>query len=122
MDAQELKSLSDDFHRQMVAPAKKRSPIVASPGPDVLRIRSIITDLRQNRPVLSDFTSDGSVGFGKDDSQNRYAQLRSVSGAPCAEFMLFDSMTNDVIAAAKDERKPRLKQKFTKWRSAEDAF
>jgi len=36
--------------------------------------------------------------------------------------MLFDSMTNDVITAAKDERKPGLKEKFTKWGSAEDAF
>ncbi len=58
MDAQELKSLSDAFHRQMAAPVKKRCPIVAAPGPDVLRIRFAITDLRQNRPVLSDFTSD----------------------------------------------------------------
>jgi len=104
MDAQELKSLSDAFHRQMVPPTKKRWPIVATPGPNVLRICFAITDLKQNHPVLSDFTSDGPIGFGKDDSQNRYAQLRSVSGATCAEFMLFDSMKSDVIAAAKEEK------------------
>jgi len=105
MDAQELKSLSDAFHRQMVPPNKKRWPIVATPGPDVLRMRFAITDLRQNRPVLSDFTSDGPpVGFGKDDSQNRYAQLRSVLCATCTEFMLLDFMKSDVMAAAKEER------------------
>jgi hypothetical protein len=57
-----------------------------------------------------------------DDSQNRYFQSWSVSGATCAELMLFGSMTNDVIAAAKDERKPGLKEKFTNWGYAEDAL
>jgi len=122
MDARELKRLSDAFHQKMVASVKNKYPVVAVPGPDVLRIRFAITDLRQNRPVLSDFTSDGPIGFGKDDSQNRYAKSWSASGATCAEFMVFDSMTNDVIAAAKDERTTGLKEKFTKWGSAEDAF
>ena len=113
MDTQELKSLSDASHRQMVPPTKKRWPIVATPGPDVLRMRFAVKDLRQNRPILSNFTTDGPVEFGKNDSQNRYVQSWSVSGATCAELMLFDSMTNDVIAATKDERKPGLKEKFT---------
>jgi len=34
MDAQELKILSDAFHRQIVASVEKRCPIVAAPGPD----------------------------------------------------------------------------------------
>ena len=121
MDTQKWKSLSDAFHRRMVTQTKKRWPIVATPGPDVLRMRFAVTDLKQNHPVLSDFTTDGPVEFGKNDSQNRYVQSWSVSGATCAELMLFDSMTNDVIAATKDERKPGLKEKFTKWWSAEDA-
>jgi hypothetical protein len=36
--------------------------------------------------------------------------------------MLFGSMTNDVIEAAKDERPTELKKKFAKWRSDEDAL
>ena len=122
MDPHELKSLSDAFHRKMAAAVKKIYPVVTAPGPDVLRIRFAITDLRQNRPVLSNFTSDGPIGFGRDDSLNRYAKSWSASGATCAEFMLFDSLTNDALAAAKDERKTGLKEKFTKWGSAEDAF
>jgi len=122
MDAQELKKLSDAFRRQMLDSLKKKYPIVTAPGPDVLRIRFAITDLKQSRPVLSDITSDGPIGFGKDDSQNRSANSWSGSGATCAEVMVFDSMTNDVIAAAKDERTIGLKEKFTKWGSVEDAF
>ena len=50
MDAQELKSLSDAFHWQMVASVKKRCAIVAAPGSDVLRIRFAIPDLMKNSP------------------------------------------------------------------------
>ena len=39
-------------------------PIVKDPGSDVARIRFAITDLRQNRPVLSDL---GSMGLGLSD-------------------------------------------------------
>jgi hypothetical protein len=44
------------------------------------------------------------------------------SGATSAEFMVFDSMTNGAIAAAKDDRSIGLKEKFTRWGSVEDAF
>jgi len=62
------------------------------------------------------------VGFGKDDAQSRSADSWSGSGATCAELMVFDSRTHNVIAAAKDERTTGLKEKFTRWGSAEDAF
>ena len=44
------------------------------------------------------------------------------SGATSAEMMVFDSMTNTPIAAARDDRKIGLKERFTKWGSAEEAF
>ena len=44
------------------------------------------------------------------------------SGATSAELMVLDSMTNSPIAAAWDDQKIGLKERFTKWGSAEDAF
>lgn len=122
MDAKELKHLSDAFHRRVVRSVKKRYAVVTAPGPDVLRIRFAITDLRQHRPVLSDFTSHGPIGFGKDNAGQAHARSWSGSGATSAEFLVFDSLTNDAVAAAKDERRAGLKETFTKWGSAEDAF
>ena len=46
----------------------------------------------------------------------------SGSGATAGELVVFDSMTQDVIAATKDKRTFGLKEKFTRWGSAEDAF
>ena len=122
MDPQELKGLADAFRRRLVDTLKKGYPIVASPAPDVARLRFAITDLRQSRPDSYGITADGSIGFGKKSRQKREGQLWSGSGATAAELVVFDSMTHDVIAASKDKRTFGLKEKFTRWGSAEDAF
>ena len=122
MDPQELKGLADAFKRRLVDTLKKGYPIVASPAPDVVRLRFAITDLRQRRPVLSGIAPDGLNGSGNKNRQKRAGHLWSGSGATAGELIVFDSMTQDVIAATKDKRTFGLKEKFTKWGSAEDAF
>lgn len=122
IDPQELKGLADAFKRQLVDSLKKTYPIVATPGPDVARIRFAITDLRQNHPVLGDLTTDEPIGLGKDNVKRRAATSWSGSGATETELLVFDSLTQNVIAAAKDSRTIGLKEKFTKWGAAEDAF
>jgi putative nucleotidyltransferase with HDIG domain len=122
MDPQELKGLADAFKQQLADTLKKTYPIVMAPGPDVARIRFAITDLRQNRPAHSDFFADGPIDLGKDNVKRRVATSWCGSGATEAEVIIFDSLTQDVIAAAKDSRTTGLKEKFTKWGAAEDAF
>ena len=119
MDPLELKELADLFERQFVDALKETYPIVKDPGPDVARIRFAITDLRQNRPVLSDL---GSMGHGIGDLGRALMNSWADTGATSTEVMVFDSMTNRPIAAAKDDQKVGLREKLTKWGSAEDAF
>ncbi|SEM49910.1 Protein of unknown function [Syntrophus gentianae] len=119
MDPQELKELADLFHRQFKNVLKKNYPIVKTPGPGVVRIRCAITDLKQSRPVLSEIWPSGF------DLQNLKKGLKTSwadSGATSIEVMALDSMTNTPILAAIDDRKTGMKEKFTKWGSAEDAF
>ncbi len=122
MDPQELKSLADSFRRRLVDTLKKAYPIAASPAPNVVRLRFAITDLRQGQPVLSGAASGDSAGFGQKRRRKSAGHLWSGSGATAAELLVFDSMTLEVIAAAKDRRTVGLREKFTKWGSAEDAF
>jgi len=122
MDPQELKGLADAFRRRLVDTLKKGYPIVESPAPDVARLRFAITDLRQSRPDICGITADGLIGFGEKGRQTRNGQLWSGSGATAGELIVFDSMSQDVIAATKDRRTFGLKEKFTRWGSAEDAF
>ena len=118
MDPQELKGIADAFRRQMVETLKPSCPVVQKPAPDAVRLRFAITDLRQNRPVLGDTASEGPLGL----SEARPATSWSGTGATGAEMLMFDSMTGEVVAAARDERTTGLKEKFTRWGSAEDAF
>jgi putative nucleotidyltransferase with HDIG domain len=118
MDPQGLKRIADAFRRQMIETLKPGFPVVQKPAPDAVRLRFAITDLRQNRPVLGDTASEGPIGL----SEARPATSWSGTGATGAEMLMFDSMTGEVVAAAKDERATGLKEKFTQWGSAEDAF
>jgi len=122
MDPQELKGIADAFRRQMVETLKPGFPIAQKPAPDAVRLRFAITDIRQNRPELSSIAPDGPTELGLRDSQKRPATSWSGTGATGAEMLMFDSMTGEVVAAAKDERTTGLKEKFTRWGSAEDAF
>jgi hypothetical protein len=118
MDPQELKGIADAFRRQMVETLKPSYPIVQKPAPDAVRLRFAITDLRQNRPVLGEVASEGPIGL----TEARPTTSWSGTGATGAEMLMFDSMTGEVVAAAKDERTTGLKEKFTRWGPAEDAF
>ena len=122
INAQDMKELADECNLEVVNALKGTYPIVAEPGPDVLRIRFAITDLKQSRPVLSAITSVVPVGLGISLVKKGASGSWSGSGATTAEFMALDSMTNDVIAAAQDDKSAGFTERFSKWGSTEDAF
>ena len=117
LDPQELKELSDLFNRHMRDALKNKYSIVKAPGADVARIRFAITDLKQGRPALTDLQAE-------NETDRKFATIKSWgdTGATCAELLILDSLTNTPIAAAKDDRRYGMKERFTKWGSVEDAF
>jgi hypothetical protein len=122
IDAYEMKELADKFNRELVDVLNDTYPIVSDPGPDVVRLRIAITNLKQSRPVLSAITTVVPVGLAISVIKRGAGGSWTGSGATSAEFMALDSMTNDVIAVAQDERKAGFEERFTKWGSAEEAF
>lgn len=122
INAHAMKELADTCDQQIVNVLKGSYPIVAEPAPDVLRLRFAITDLKQNRPVLSAVTSVVPIGLGISILKKGATGSWSGSGATSAEFMALDSMTNDVVAVAQDERSAGFTERFSKWGSAEEAF
>ncbi len=122
MDANELKELSDKFNKIMVDTLQGSYPIVANPGPDVVRIRIAVTGLDQSRPVLSGVTSVVPIGLGISLIKRGATGAWTGSGATAAEVMILDSTTNDVIAVAQDSRSAGFTERFSKWGSSEDAF
>jgi hypothetical protein len=122
IDPLEMKELADACNQQLVNSLKGTYPIVAEPGPDVVRLRFAITDLKQSRPVLSAVTSIIPIGLGVSAIKKGATGAWTGSGATSAELMALDSMTNDVIAVGQDERSAGFGERFSKWGSAEDAF
>ncbi|MCB2170545.1 MAG: DUF3313 domain-containing protein [Deltaproteobacteria bacterium] len=122
INADELKSLADAFNKQLVDTLKDKYPIVTEPGIDVLRLRFAITDLKQSHPVLSGITTVVPVGLGISILKKGATGSWAGSGATSAEMMALDSMTNDVIAVAQDEKTAGFTERFSKWGSADEAF
>ena len=122
IDAQDMKELADACNLEVVNVLKDAYPIVAEPGPDVLRLRFAITDLKQSRPVLSAVTSVVPIGLGISLVKKGATGSWSGSGATSAEVMALDSMTSDVIAVAQDDKSAGFTERFSKWGSTEEAF
>lgn len=122
IEPNELKILADDFNKQLVDTLKGSYPVVAEPGPDVLRIRFAITDLKQSSPVMSGITTVVPVGLAISVVKKGATDAWVGSGATSADMMALDSLTNDVVAVAQDDETAGFTERFSKWGSAEEAF
>jgi hypothetical protein len=122
IDAYEMKELADKCNRQAFDVLNATYPVVAEPGPDVIRIRAAITDLKQSRPARSAMSTVLPIGLAISVVKKGAGGSWTGAGETSAEFMVIDSMTNDVIAVAQDERKGGFGERFTKWGSTEQAF
>ena len=69
IDPQAMKELADSFNRELVAAFKDKWPIVAEPGPDVVRIRIAITNIKPSKPGVSAVTSIIPIGLGVSPSR-----------------------------------------------------
>ncbi len=122
INGDEMKELADGASKAIVEAIKEKYPVVSEPGPDVIRIRPAITDLKQSRPVVSAVTSVVPVGIGISLIKKGGTGGWSGSGATKGEVMVHDSMTNEVIAAGYDDYTAKFTERFTKWGSVDDAF
>lgn len=122
IDARQMKELADDFNRKMCDTLGGSYAIVDQPGPDVLRVRAAITDIRQSHPGLSAVSLVTPVGLTVSAVRKGAGGGWSGSGATSAEFMALDSLTNEVVAVAQDERQAGFGERFTRWGSSEEAF
>ena len=117
-----MKEMADKFNLELVNTLKDSYPSWPNRGPDVARLRFAITGIKQSRPVLSGITSIVPVGLALSIVKKGATGSWTGSGATSAELMVLDSMTNDVIAVAVDERSAAFGERFSKWGSAEEAF
>ncbi len=122
INADEMKKIADKASLALVTAIQKEFPVVSEPASDVIRIRSAIVDMKQSRPVLSGVTSVVPVGLAISIVNKGATDSWTGSGATTVEMMALDSMSNEVLAAAQDQRAAGFTERFTAWGSVEDAF
>jgi hypothetical protein len=122
IDADQMKELSDIFNQEIVAALKDKYTLVSDPGPDVARLRIAITGIKKSKPGVSTVASVIPIGIGISLIKKGVTGSYSGGGSTAAEFMALDSLTNDVIVAAVDERSAGYTERFTTLGAAKGAF
>lgn len=122
INADEMKQIADAASLALVDALKKEFPIASQPGPDVLRVRVAITDLKQSRPVLSGVTTIVPIGLAISLGKKGITEAWTGSGATTVEMLVMDSVTNEVLGAGMDQKSAAFEDRFSKWESAQEAF
>ena len=125
IDTAELDEVAKSADLALVNALKDGYPIVTEPGTDVVRIRFAIADLKASKPavgVITTATMILPVGAAINLVKRGATGSWSGSGATTMEMMAIDSMTNEVIAVARDEQSAAFFDRYTKYGSVEDAF
>jgi hypothetical protein len=122
IDANEMKELTDSFNLEMVNALKDKYPIVSQPGPDVMRVRFAITNIKQSNPGVSAITTVIPVGLAVSLVKKGAKGSWTGSGATSVEVMIIDTVSGEVIGAAQDHQSAGFSKRFSKWGSAKESF
>jgi hypothetical protein len=100
--------------------------IVTTPGPGVLKLRVAITEARGAKVVLDTISTLLPIGLALSEVKNLATGSHTAVGSVGIEGELQDSVSGTRLFAAVDERVGRKItgkfDKFSKWRTANDAF
>ena len=110
IDPTDLKALTDYFHHALSESLGDAYPIVTEPGPDVLRLRIAVTNVKPNKPEASVVTlvvpflwvADAGTGVAKGDTGST-----AFVGQASIEAEALDSQTNEQIAAYVESEIPK---------------
>jgi hypothetical protein len=122
IDPNELKELSDAFNQMAAKALGDAYPLVADPGPDVLRVRVAITKLEPASPGRSVISSVVPVGIAISLVKKAATGKWTGAGKTGMEMEILDSASNERIAAGVDERAGGKTSSFSKWGSAKEAM
>ena len=117
-----LTELSKTFNEEVVKALGNDFPIVAAPGPDVMRVRVAITKLEGANPGRSVVSSVVPVAMALSVVQKAVTGGWTGVGRTGIELEALDSLTNERIGAAVHEHIGSKASSFTTWGSAREAF
>jgi hypothetical protein len=122
IDADEMKELANTFDKAVIDALGGAYPVVAKPGPDVMRIRVAITDIELPNRAINAVSTVLPVGLAISTIKSGITGKGTGVGEISMEFEVLDSTTNEVIAEGVDRRSGGKIDSMSKFGTAEDAF
>ncbi len=119
---QELADMSNAFHKAITDNLEGAYPLVAEPGPDVMRLRIALTDVVANKPGMGAISTVMHVGLVFSTIKKGITGTHTGVGRASIEVEILDSVTNERIGAAIDMRPGGKIEGFSKWGAVEGAF
>ena len=120
-----LKELEDAFEKELVKYLNDAYPMVAKPGPDVLRIRIAITDVEPGNPALGTVGAVLPVGMAVNLVSNVTTGSSVNVGSASIEAEFLDSETGELLGEVVDHKTGSTYDTATvkgKWGHAKKAF
>ncbi len=118
----ELNKLAEEFHKSFTEALGDTYPLVDQPGPDVMRIRTAVTDIVPNNPGISAVTTVLPVGLALSVGKKAAGGGHTGVGEASMEAEILDSITNERIGAVVDTEQGGKLRGMSKYGAAKDAF
>lgn len=122
INSHELNKLSKAFHKAFIKALKPYFRIVDKPGPDVMRIRTAVTDIVASKPGLSVTTTVVPTALAFSFVKKAVTGSHTGVGQASMEAEILDSLTNERIGAAIDKRAGKKSEGASEWGAVEGAF
>ena len=119
---EELAKMSNAFHKAITDNLEGAYPLVAEPGPDVMRLRFAITDVVASKPGMGTVATVMPVGLALSAVRKGVTGKHTGVGQASIEVEILDSLTNERIGAAIDTKPGGKIEGFSKWGAVEGAF
>jgi len=122
ISGEQIKELTEAFNDAMVTTMNNAYPLVSEPGPDVMRVRMAVTNIKTSNPVIGAVSSVMPPALAISIVKKGATGSWTGSGSISAESMVMDSVSGEVIAAAVDTQSAGFTERYSKLGSAKDAF
>ncbi len=125
IDPSEIKELADAFKQAFIKELSSSYPLVAAPGPDVLRVKVAIVDIEPSNRALDTITTVLPVGIAVSLVKQGAGGSGTGVGSASMEVQFIDSESGKVIGMGKDTQagsKLDMAAKVDEWGHAKSAF
>ncbi len=122
LDPAVVTMLTDYYQKALFKAMESGYEIVDKPGPDVLRVRVAITELKPSKPVTNTLSTIIPVGVVVAGATKAVTDDNLGTGEAGTEFELLDSLTGERFAASVDRRQGGKAMFRGEWDDTKAAF